>query len=137
MYSYYAFRAMRFRIPKFVNICITTMQISQMVVGIAVNTLAFVVKNRGERCDVPYENIYWSFFMYFTYFVLFFHFFVNAYMKKPTCTRLPTGNGKLAENNEAKKQDHHHQTPIGNGSLTNGKFNGAPHTHDTNTKKNE
>lgn len=82
MYSYYAFRAMRFSIPKWVNIVITSLQIAQMIVGIWVNILAYARKLRGEQCDVPYSNIYWSFFMYFTYFLLFFHFFRNAYLKK-------------------------------------------------------
>lgn len=82
MYGYYACRALRFKIPKWVNIFITTGQISQMVVGIFVNTLAYFKKNRGERCETTYENIYWSFFMYFTYFLLFFQFFCNAYLVK-------------------------------------------------------
>lgn len=82
MYSYYAFRAMRFRIPKQVNIVITSLQIAQMIVGIYVNLTAYFAKNRGEACYVSYDNIYWSFFMYFTYFCLFFHFFRNAYLKK-------------------------------------------------------
>ena len=82
MYSYYAFRALRYSIPKFVNIVITTLQLSQMFVGILVNFVAYFRKERGEACDVTYENIYWSFFMYFTYFLLFFNFFIHAYLKK-------------------------------------------------------
>lgn len=82
MYGYYAFRALRFKIPKWVNIAITSGQISQMVVGLYVNSIAYKKKINGEKCHVSYESIYWSFFMYFTYFVLFFNFFMNAYLRK-------------------------------------------------------
>nr|ATI22181.1 elongase 6 [Brachionus koreanus]QBO55910.1 elongation of very long chain fatty acid 3/6c [Brachionus koreanus] len=82
MYGYYAFRALRFKIPKWINIAITSGQISQMVVGLYVNTIAYKKKINGEECHVSYDSIYWSFFMYFTYFVLFFNFFMNAYLKK-------------------------------------------------------
>lgn len=82
MYSYYAFRASRIQIPKFVNIIITSLQISQMIVGIWVNTHAYLKKSSGKRCDVAYKNIYWSFFIYFTFFILFFHFFRTSYLKK-------------------------------------------------------
>ncbi|CAF0952036.1 unnamed protein product [Brachionus calyciflorus] len=82
MYSYYVFRALRFKIPKWISIAITSGQISQMIVGLYVNAVAYTKKNRGEKCNVTYNNIYWSFFMYFTYFLLFFNFFMNAYLKK-------------------------------------------------------
>lgn len=95
MYTYYAFRALRFKIPKWINIAITSGQISQMVVGIYVNIVAYIKKNRGESCDVSYSNIYWSFFMYFTYFLLFFHFFVNAYLnKKASVPKKPQVEGQ-------------------------------------------
>lgn len=80
MYTYYAFRAMRFRIPKWVNIAITSGQISQMVFGIYVNVVAYLKKRNGIECHVSDQNITWSFIMYFSYFVLFFNFFYNAYI---------------------------------------------------------
>lgn len=82
MYSYYACRAMRFNIPKYVNIIITSLQLAQMIVGIFVNLTAYSRKNRGLSCEVSYENIFWSFAMYFSYFLLFFNFFKNAYLNK-------------------------------------------------------
>jgi elongation of very long chain fatty acids protein 6 len=86
MYTYYLFRAMRFKIPRWVNVFITSAQISQMVFGIYINLVAYFKKNRGEQCDVTYENINWSFFMYFTYFVLFVYYFYKAYLSKPVKT---------------------------------------------------
>lgn len=83
MYSYYAFRALRFNIPKFISIAITTGQISQMIFGIYVNCIVYQVKKRGEPCKTSDENVIVSFVMYGTYFLLFFKFFYSAYIKKP------------------------------------------------------
>lgn len=83
MYSYYGMRALRFKIPKWVNIVITSGQISQMIIGIIVNTVAYIKKSRGEECHISDANIKWSFAMYFSYFLLFFHFFYKAYIAKP------------------------------------------------------
>jgi len=80
MYTYYAFRALRFKIPKWVNVTITSSQISQMVFGIYVNCMVYWKKSRGEPCGVSDENIRMSFLMYFSYFLLFFKFFYHAYI---------------------------------------------------------
>ena len=80
MYTYYAFRALQFRIPKWVNIVITTMQITQMVVGTTVNLWTYNIKKRGDFCQQSYDNVKYSLMMYFSYFILFSYFFYNAYM---------------------------------------------------------
>lgn len=84
MYTYYVFRALRYRIPKWVAISITSLQLLQMVVGIFVNLVAAfqLYSGRGNECRVTYENIYFSFLLYFSFFILFFHYFLNTYMKK-------------------------------------------------------
>jgi elongation of very long chain fatty acids protein 6 len=87
MYGYYACRAMRFSIPRWVNMTITAGQISQMVVGIFVNLSAFFKKQRGEECGVSYDNIKWSFIMYVSYFVLFSLFFLNTYIQSGSKAR--------------------------------------------------
>ena len=83
MYGYYACRAMRFNIPRWVNIMITSGQISQMLVGIYVNLSVYHVKMSGRDCGVSFKNIWWSFFMYFSYFVLFSMFFLKTYISQP------------------------------------------------------
>jgi hypothetical protein len=84
MYSYYAFRALKYRIPKWVQVTVTFFQLSQMVVGCFVNYKAYVYKQAGSTCHVAYSNIFWSFVMYAVYFGLFLHFFfVNYLFKKP------------------------------------------------------
>ena len=85
MYSYYTLRAMRIRVPKPISMSITTLQISQMVLGIYVNIRASIVKTNGEYCQASFQNIRYSLMMYGSYFLLFSYFFYNAYMvKRPT-----------------------------------------------------
>jgi elongation of very long chain fatty acids protein 6 len=82
MYAYYAFRAMRFQIPKYISIIITFGQILQMVFGIYINLVAYFEKKNGFLCDVSYENIIVSFLMYASYFLLFCKFFYSNYLVK-------------------------------------------------------
>ena len=83
MYGYYACRAMRFNIPRWVNITITSGQIIQMLVGIYINLSAYSAKINGRACAISYNNIWWSFFMYLSYFVLFSLFFLKSYISQP------------------------------------------------------
>ena len=129
MYSYYAFRAMRFNIPKWVNMTITTGQISQMVFGIYVNCVAYFRKQRGQPCQVSDENIMWSFIMYGSYFLLFFHFFYKAYISPPanskrTVTVDSTSNGHIIGKADGLLAN-------GNGKYQNGiSSNGYHHDHE-------
>ena len=79
MYSYYACRAMRFNIPRWVSMTITIAQISQMVAGVCANCAIFLKKQRGEDCDVSYDNLKWCLIMYLSYFALFMNFFFKTY----------------------------------------------------------
>ena len=115
MYTYYAFRALRFQIPKFVNIAITTGQISQMIFGIYVNLKAYGIRKRGDPCDTSDENISVSFMMYGTYFLLFFHFFYLAYIKKPI--------KRTTDNNSNKKQNGVNGVHKNNSNIENKKQN--------------
>ncbi len=81
MYTYYAFRAMRFRIPRPLSMVITSMQIMQMFIGLAVNSWAYHVKGSGGFCQARFINLRYSIMMYFSYMVLFSFFFYNAYMR--------------------------------------------------------
>ncbi|XP_064632785.1 very long chain fatty acid elongase 6-like [Lineus longissimus] len=90
MYTYYALRAMRVRIPKWVNIFITAMQLSQMIIGCTLNVWIYQIKERGETCHQSNENLQYSFVMYMSYFGLFAHFFYTTYMvkKEPTDSKI-------------------------------------------------
>ena len=54
-----------------------------MVFGVYINISAYFIRERGEYCDISYDNMKWSFLMYFTYFVLFFNFFFKTYIASP------------------------------------------------------
>jgi len=83
MYSYYALKALRINVPKFVAMIITSMQLAQMVMGTAVNIWAYQVKQDGNECHVSMENIKISLAMYSSYFILFAQFFHRVYFKRP------------------------------------------------------
>jgi len=82
MYSYYALKSLKFRVPRQVSMFITTFQLLQMVVGCYVNYVSYQVLQRGEPCRVNMDNIRYSVLMYFSYFLLFAQFFYTAYMRK-------------------------------------------------------
>jgi elongation of very long chain fatty acids protein 6 len=144
MYAYYGCRAMRFRIPKWVNIVITSGQISQMIIGIYVNSIAYSKKKRGEYCGVSDENITWSFIMYFSYFLLFFHFFYNAYIapspkkQRQTPTNTDSGTPLLVESEAAKKALHANGSASSNGhpKQSESKSNGMDSNNNLNKKQN-
>ena len=104
MYSYYACKAMRLRVPLFVSQLITTSQIVQMVAGCYVNWIAYRTKTYepSVECSISFDNIKYSTLMYFSYFVLFFHFFLNAYIFS-TCKSRARTNG--ADKSQTSIQD--------------------------------
>lgn len=83
MYTYYALKALRVKVPRWFAMGITTAQLAQMVMGTAVNVWAYQVKQAGNECHVSYENINLSLLMYMSYFVLFARFFRRAYIRRP------------------------------------------------------
>lgn len=96
MYSYYALRALKFSIPKLVSIIITSLQLTQMIVGVIINIMIYQIKSRGEFCQQSDDNLRYSSMMYFSYFFLFAHFFYTTYIiEKPKGDEVPRPlNGK-------------------------------------------
>ena len=89
MYTYYAARAMRFHVARWVNIFITSIQISQMVMGLVINVTTYRVKTQGGRyCQQSFDNLKYCSLMYLSYFCLFTYFFYITYVqkKKPAVT---------------------------------------------------
>mmetsp|Transcript_18300 Transcript_18300/g.26277 ORF Transcript_18300/g.26277 Transcript_18300/m.26277 type:complete len:103 (+) Transcript_18300:692-1000(+) len=81
MYFYYFLMAMRWR-PKWFNpMIITTFQISQMVVGVAVTLIGFYYYQKDPTCKIERENNTAAFVMYGSYLFLFLQFFVGRYVK--------------------------------------------------------
>ncbi|EDS38690.1 elongase [Culex quinquefasciatus] len=82
MYSYYALRALNFKPPRSIAMLITTLQLTQMVVGCAINIWAhgFLQTAGKGSCNISEMNIKLSIAMYFSYFVLFARFFYKTYL---------------------------------------------------------
>lgn len=82
MYSYYALRAMRYKPPRFISMVITSMQLTQMIVGCTINLWAndYLKSAHSSPCHISPLNIKLSIAMYFSYFVLFAHFFYSTYL---------------------------------------------------------
>ncbi|XP_005794848.1 elongation of very long chain fatty acids protein 6-like [Xiphophorus maculatus] len=83
MYTYYAARAAGLRVPRPLAMIITTAQILQMVMGLAVLGLVYLWMNE-VHCPSNMENIMWGTLMYLSYLVLFASFFYNSYVKDPS-----------------------------------------------------
>jgi len=79
MYTYYGLKSLGIRVPRAVAMLITTLQLSQMIVGVTVNVYARYLKATGSDCLIPTQHIDMALIMYGSYFVLFGQFFYNAY----------------------------------------------------------
>lgn len=79
MYSYYALRALGFKIPKQMAMAITTSQIVQMIMGAYVTWYAYYRKSQGDACNITQATATFGLTMYLSYFALFAHFFYNSY----------------------------------------------------------
>ena len=96
MYTYFALAAMRIRIPRQVNITITTLQIAQMFVGLYINIDCLQRKLTGEPADLSFAVALSGFSLYFLFFTLFVNFFIRSYII-PTSTKamkVAVANGK-------------------------------------------
>ena len=94
MYGYYALRISQLvKVPVWVNMFITLLQLTQMIVGVLINVYIFWHVGTDWHCDGKLEKTYHyislSFAMYFSYFVLFANFFYRTYIKKPPAGAKP------------------------------------------------
>ena len=82
MYSYYALRAKGVRVPRWAAQAITTLQLSQMFVGVFVTLRAFYNDRSGRvpGCTVPNDLIAMEAVMYVSYSILFLQFFYKRYI---------------------------------------------------------
>ena len=82
MYSYYAVKAGRYRVPSQVAMVITILQILQMIAGIAFNITGFIALQRGDNCQFSYRIFIFGITMYLSYLILFGNFFYQRYIGK-------------------------------------------------------
>ena len=67
------------KLPKFISISITILQITQMMVGISVLVAQYSYLH-DERCKVTKNLLIQGGIMYASYFVLFLNYFVQSYI---------------------------------------------------------
>lgn len=79
MYSYYALRALKYRIPRPIAMSITTLQILQMILGFYVCYYALSAKLSNSYCEIPMRTATFGFLMYIAFFYMFADFFLRAY----------------------------------------------------------
>jgi len=82
MYSYYALKVLRVRIPKKISMAITSIQLLQMIVGVYVTVYGYWAKSQDSSCCLFDRAITIAVGMYVAYFVLFLNFFIKAYLSK-------------------------------------------------------
>jgi len=80
MYTYYAFRSMKFKISKWVMMTITTLQLVQMIIGCFIAAYTHIQMQNDVFCNQTRENVIFCMMMYFSYFILFAHFFYTTYI---------------------------------------------------------
>jgi elongation of very long chain fatty acids protein 6 len=101
MYSYYAIRALNIRVPKIGAMIVTILQLIQMVVGVYIGITVYGIKTAGKPCQQTWNNLYFSFTIYFSYFLLFCNFFYHAYLKKNNRYEKPIAKKKTEAINGA------------------------------------
>eukprot|EP00117_Sycon_ciliatum_P023255 scpid72518/ scgid19823/ Elongation of very long chain fatty acids protein 6; 3-keto acyl-CoA synthase elovl6; ELOVL fatty acid elongase 6 len=83
MYTYYGIVASGLvRLPRSVNICVTTLQLAQMFIGLYVNVYAYYKVYTGGACDMHVSHFVLSTTMYLSYMILFANYFYMTYINK-------------------------------------------------------
>jgi elongation of very long chain fatty acids protein 6 len=108
MYTYYAVRASGYNPPRWCARAITSLQLSQMFVGLFLNFSALRARYEGRPCRIDWFDVGISIFFYASYAILFCNFYYWTYLhkrvsssKKPTSIA-PESNGKLCINGHVK-----------------------------------
>lgn len=102
MYSYFALKSIKIRIPQFISMLITTLQIVQMAVATAICLNITFIKLNGGNCEQSLENVTCALLMYISYFVLFVHFFYKSYAV-PSSAKKVGANGAIHVESKEKK----------------------------------
>ncbi|XP_023222628.1 elongation of very long chain fatty acids protein 6-like [Centruroides sculpturatus] len=89
MYSYYAMKAMNIKVPLFIAMTITTIQIAQMFMGCFLTLSATYMYYSGKYCEQTNTSLLLLNFMFFSYAWLFCRFFRDSYFKRTNCSNFP------------------------------------------------
>jgi len=105
MYTYYALRSLKIRVPRPIAMFITTIQLLQMVAGVTVSLYSYWIMSENPA-NCPHRNWFGlkvSFAIYVPYTILFAKLFIDSYLVKPKKTADP----KALEKNGALKNGVH------------------------------
>lgn len=105
MYSYYALRALGYKVPRQMAMAITSSQILQMIIGAYVIWFAYQRKLQGHACNITDSSATFGLVMYLSYFILFAHFFYTSYFTRPTVKKSDARNS-LSSNGSINKENH-------------------------------
>lgn len=131
MYTYYGVVASGLtRLPRWINMAVTTLQISQMFIGVGVTTYAYYRIKAGLPCAMTERHYVYSMLMYVSYMVLFGNYFYMTYIrKKPASATQERAIASTAVTNGSTKSMDSAASTISNGvnSHSTGTFsNGHP-----------
>ncbi|CAL8091666.1 unnamed protein product [Orchesella dallaii] len=82
MYPYFALRALGVKIPSYISNLITTLQLSQMIIGLGVNMTSWYLQHNGYNCSRHPLSIKLFCFVYGTFILLFGKLFYDSVIKK-------------------------------------------------------
>uniref|UniRef100_A0A1I8Q6M2 Elongation of very long chain fatty acids protein n=1 Tax=Stomoxys calcitrans TaxID=35570 RepID=A0A1I8Q6M2_STOCA len=135
MYTYYALKAARFNPPRFIAMIITSLQLTQMIIGCAINIWAngFLKTHGPQSCNISQTNINLSIAMYFSYFVLFARFFYKAYISPSGKSRRMAAS--LVAQNSAKLQPTTTSSTTSMGSSSSSKSSATTNENDVHLRK--
>jgi len=89
MYSYYTATAAGVRVPRLVQMTVTSIQTLQMLIGVAISchVLRLKLSNQSKPCQQSMANLTLAFVIYITFALLFIRFFYKTYWIKSQQTR--------------------------------------------------
>ncbi|KAK0393119.1 hypothetical protein QR680_000064 [Steinernema hermaphroditum] len=82
MYSYYAITSLGYRFPKAASASVTTLQLTQMIVGVGISVFVLREKLVNAACQQSMDNLFLCFGIYASFALLFLKFFLDAYVFK-------------------------------------------------------
>lgn len=80
MYTYYALKALKWQIPRQINVTITTLQVAQMFAGMFINFDSLKRKLLGYPVDASYSILLTGCTLYGLFAILFMNFFIRTYI---------------------------------------------------------
>ena len=120
--SYYTAKSLRFRMPRWMPMTVTTIQLSQMVLGSGVLGYVFWLRFvAGRYCQISDTLLYFGVAMYISYFLLFGHFFFQAYLRKRTSNSGKSEAASTANGHNGKLMSNGTSHQNGNANGHNGK----------------